>query len=226
MQSIISFHTKISEYFSIITFSSTNIIRSCGYQFSRLFSIKDDFHRSCLAKTTFWSGQHDTSFSFFWGQGKVYMPTMTKSGLITAGKISFKHAWTNLPLTEIDWDSAIIDLVYLFAGLVTITQSRLVQRMLQGVEHTDPTEWSNSYLLHWRQICIGCLTNSQSFQGLSTISFQRSFSHSFKDGSATFHIINALNTFKKWLSLCTHIMCCFANSLVTYWIYFNDINMT
>ena len=44
--------------------------------------------------------------------------------------------------------SAIADLAYLIAGLVTSTQFRLVHRMLQGVEHTDPTEWSTSHLLH------------------------------------------------------------------------------
>ena len=32
------------------------------------------------------------------------------------------------------------------AGLVTSTQFPLVHRMLQGVEHTDPTEWSTSHL--------------------------------------------------------------------------------
>ena len=46
----------------------------------------------------------------------------------------------------IDRDPAIIDLAYLFAGLVTIAQPRLVHCILQGVEHTDPTEWSNSHL--------------------------------------------------------------------------------
>ena len=71
-----------------------------------------------------------------------YMPTITKSGLIAAGEIPFKHAWARLPLIEIDRDSAIINLAYLFAGLVTIAQSRLVHRILQGVEHTDPTKWS------------------------------------------------------------------------------------
>ena len=74
-----------------------------------------------------------------------YMPTITKSRLIAAGEIPFKHAWAKLQSIEIDWDSAIIDLAYLFAGLVTITQSRLVHCILQGVEHTDPTEWSNSH---------------------------------------------------------------------------------
>ena len=35
---------------------------------------------------------------------------------------------------------------YLIAGLVIITQFPLVHRMLQGVKHTDPTEWSNLHL--------------------------------------------------------------------------------
>ena len=43
-------------------------------------------------------------------------------------------------MTIINRDSAITDLAYLIAGLVTITPSRLVHRMLQGVEHTDPTQ--------------------------------------------------------------------------------------
>ena len=73
------------------------------------------------------------------------MPTIKKSKSTTAREIPFKHAWGRLPSIEIDRDSAIIDLAYLFAGLVAITQSRLVHRILQGVEHTDPTEWSNSH---------------------------------------------------------------------------------
>ena len=51
-------------------------------------------------------------------------------------------------------------LAYLIAGLVTTTRFRLVHRMLQGVEHTDPTEWSTSHLLHWRQIHDWVLTNN------------------------------------------------------------------
>ena len=86
-------------------------------------------------------------------------------------------------------DSVIIDLAYSFAGLVTITQSHLVHYMLQGVEHTDSTEWSNSHLLHWRKIRTGCSITSQSFQELFTISFQRSLGHSCEGGSATFYII-------------------------------------
>ena len=94
-----------------------------------------------------------------------YMSTIKKSRLITAGEIPFKHAWVRLPLIGINRDSAIIDLAYLFAGLVTITQSRLVHRVLQGVEHTDPTEWSNSHLLRWKQIHIACSANSQFLKG-------------------------------------------------------------
>ena len=67
--------------------------------------------------------------------------------------------------------------------------ARLVHRILQGVEHTDPTEWSNSPF-HWRQIHDGCSTNSQSFSRVFTIFlFNNNFSHSYGDSSATFHII-------------------------------------
>ena len=45
------------------------------------------------------------------------------------------------------------DLAYLIAGLVTTTQFHVVPRILQGVEHTDPMEWSTSHLIHWRQFC-------------------------------------------------------------------------
>ena len=100
-----------------------------------------------------------------------YMSTIKKSRLISAGEIPFKLAWVRLPLIGIDRDSAIIDLAYLFAGLVTITQSRLVHRILQGVEHTDPTEWSNLHRSIGEKFCNGCSTNSQSFQGLFTIFF-------------------------------------------------------
>ena len=41
-----------------------------------------------------------------------------------------------------------------------------------------------------------------------------------------FIVLNALSALKKWLSQCTRIMCCFANSLNIYRLYFNDINMT
>ena len=91
-----------------------------------------------------WSTWHFTFLLLRTREG--YMPAITKSRLITAGEIPLKHAWARLPSIGIDRDSAIIDLAYLFAGLVTITQSCLVHRILQGVEHTDPTEWSNLHL--------------------------------------------------------------------------------
>ena len=43
----------------------------------------------------------------------------------------------------------IADLAYLITGLVATTQFRLVPRMLQGVEHTDQSEWSTSHRFHW-----------------------------------------------------------------------------
>ena len=81
------------------------------------------------------------------------MPTITESGE--------NYRWDNLyhaNMSEIASNgnrvksSVIADLAYLIAGLVTTTQFHVVHRMLQGVEHTDPTEWSTSHLSHWRQI--------------------------------------------------------------------------
>ena len=65
-----------------------------------------------------------------------------------------------MPPIGIGQDSAIIDLGYLLAGLVTITQFHLVHRVPQGVEHTNPAEWSSSHLLHWRQIYTSSDTTS------------------------------------------------------------------
>ena len=94
-----------------------------------------------------------------------------------------------MPLIGIDQDSAIIDFAYLFAGLVAIIQSCLVHRMLQGVEHTDPTGWSihtvsletNSYWLFNEQPAFSRV--------VYYFSFQRKFSHSRDNGSATSHIV-------------------------------------
>ena len=78
-----------------------------------------------------------------------YMPTITESR-----EDCCQDNLYQANLSEIAADrnrvesSAIADLAYLIAGLVTITQFRLVHRILQGVEHTDPTEWSNSHLFH------------------------------------------------------------------------------
>ena len=120
-------------------------------------------------------------------------------------KAMIDYRWENLfqaclnefAVTEIDRDSVIIDLDYLFAGLVTITLSCLVHCMLQGVKHTDPTAWSNSHLLQWRQIHIGCLKNSRSFQGLFIAFFQQ-YLLVFHVRTALQHFIllNALSPFK------------------------------
>ena len=137
-----------------------NLISSCRYLFSRLFSIIDDFQRSCLVKLQH-SGLVNMTFHF---------PTFEDKGRLHAyhNKVRMDYCRENLlqaclnkfAMVVIDRDSVIIDLAYLFAGLVTITQPRLVHHMLQGVEHTDPTKWSNSHLLQWRQICTGCSANS------------------------------------------------------------------
>ena len=107
--------------------------------------ISDQTRLSCIMlgndDISVWSTQHFMFLLLRTREG--HMPAITKSRLITAREIHFKHAWARLPSIGIDRDSAIIDLAYLFAGLVTITQFCLVHRILQGVEHTDPTEWSN-----------------------------------------------------------------------------------
>ena len=116
-------------------------------------------------------------------QKEKKIPTFEDNGTLHAyhNKVKIDYRWEYLlqarlnefAVTAIDRDSVIIDLDYLINGSVAITRSRLVHRMLQGVEHTNPTEWSNSRLLHWRQIRIDCSTNSQSFQRLFIISFRQ-----------------------------------------------------
>ena len=104
-----------------------------------------------------WSTQH--FISYFWGQGKV---------TCRYSKIKISHCWGNFAqayLSELAIDRGWLRcchnrLVLFIYWIGHNTQSCLVHRMLQGVEHTDPTEWSNSHLLHWRQIHIGCSTNS------------------------------------------------------------------
>ena len=147
-----------------------NIIRSCGYQYSRLFRSTTTFidhvrqrRHFALANTTF-------HFPTFEDKGRLHA-YHNKIRIDYHRENLFQACLNKFAVTEIDQDSVIINLAYLFAGLVTITQSRLVHRILQGVEHTDPTEWSNSHLLHWRQIHTGCSTNIQSFQELFTLSF-------------------------------------------------------
>ena len=153
------------------------------------------------------------------------MPTITKSRLITAGTIPIKHAWARLPSIGIDRDPAIIDLAYLIAGLVTITQSRLVHCMLQGVKHTDPTEWGNSHLSIGDKFVLAVWWTVSIFKGCSLISFQWLFCHTFQG-----QLSNILYCWIFWI--CTKMVfttytynMLFANSLVTYWLYFNDINI-
>ena len=132
----------------------------------RLFSVmlgKDDI--------SVWLTQHFMFLLLRTREG--YMPTITKSRLIAAREIPFKHAWARLPSIEIDWDSAIIDLAYLFTGLVTITQFRLVHRILQGVEHTDPTEWSNSHRSIGDKFVMAVRQTASLSKGCSLFSLQQ-----------------------------------------------------
>ena len=98
---------------------------------------------------TFLSDKTTFDFSYFLRTREGYMPTITESR-----EDCCQDNLYQANLSEIAADrnrvesSAIADLAYLIAGLVTTTQFRLVHRMLQGVEHTDPTEWSTSHLLH------------------------------------------------------------------------------
>ena len=171
-----------------------------------------------------WSTRH-FMFLLLRTKGRLHA-TITIPKLIPSGEISHKQAWARFPSIGMEYWLALIDLAYLFAGLVAITQSRLVHRMPQGVEHTDPTEWSNSYRSIRDKFVLAVQRTANLFKDCSLFSFQRWFSHSHEDGSATFHIIKCTDSIQKWLSLCTHIMYCFANSLVTYRLYLNDINKT
>ena len=147
--------------------------------------------------------------------------------------------------------SDISDFAYLFTGLITITQSCLVHLILQGVEHTDPTEWSNSHLFHKRQIHADCSTNSQFSKAAHSFSFRQWFSiyprifhfemapqhfttapqHfilrrlcniSFWDGSATFHCLQLYGIHTKMVvTIRTHYNGLFSNSTVYIAIYFN-----
>ena len=127
-------------------------------------------------------------------------------------------------VAAIDRDSVIIDLAYLIAGLVTITQSRLVHRMLQGVEHTDPTEWSNSHLSIGDKFMLTVLRAIDSFFGQCSVSFQTAPQHFISDGSATFHFIfygirmEMVVTYMDTLYIITG---CFLNSLRHMALYFN-----
>ena len=172
MQSIVSFHKAHRIFHSIILFTDEyyQIIQVLIFttiadqrQLSWIMLGKDDI--------SVWLKRHFIFLLLRTREG--YMPTITKSRLITAREIPFKHAWARLPSIGIDQDSAVIDLAYLFAGLVTITQSRLVHRMLQGVEHTDPTEWSNSHRSIGDKFVMAAWWTASLSKGCSLFSFQR-----------------------------------------------------
>ena len=102
-----------------------------------------------VGKDDFFSDEATLDISYFLRTREGYMPTITESR-----EDCCQDNLYQANLSEIAADrnrvesSAIADLAYLIAGLVTSTQFRLVHRMLQGVEHTDPTEWSTSHLFH------------------------------------------------------------------------------
>ena len=83
-------------------------------------------------------------------------------------QVRLREAASNRNRVEIS-DTA--DLAYLITGLITITQFRLVHRILQGVEHTDPTEWSNSHL---------SIRDKFMLTVRRTVSVQRLFTFSFR----------------------------------------------
>ena len=182
------------------TFYWRILLDNVGISIHDYFLNKDNFQGSYQAKTTFQSGQNYISYSYFLRTREGYMPTITKSRLIATGEIPFKHAWARLLSTEIDQDSAIIDLAYLFTGLITITQSHLVHHILQGVEHTDPMEWSNSHRSIGDKSVRAVWQTASLFKGCSLVSFQWWFSHSYGDGSATFILFKGTESITKWLS--------------------------
>ena len=200
----------------------TNIIRSCR---SPLFSINDDFQRSCLVKTTFWFGY--TTFHFLLFEDKERLHVYHNKARMDYRLENLLQARLNkFAVAAINRDSVIIDLAYLIAGLVTITQSRLVHCMLQGVKHTDPTEWGNSHLSIGDKFVLAVWWTVSIFKGCSLISFQWLFCHTFQG-----QLSNILYCWIYWI--CTKMVfttytynMLFANSLVTYWLYFNDIDTT
>ena len=119
-------------------------------------------------------GLVNTTFHFptFEDKGRLHAAIATSES-VAAGETSLKHTWANLPSIETDRDAAIIDLAYLFTGLVTITQFCLVQRVLQGVEHIDPTEWSNSHHSIGDKFVVAVRQTASLFKGCSLFFFPR-----------------------------------------------------
>ena len=137
-----------SSLFHSIKFPLANIVLSCKYWNHRWPPVNDDFlnHGKQIRPS---SGETTFGFSYFLRTREGYKSTVTKSRDDCWHDNPFQ---ANLKLEraghweEPSQDPATADLACSIAGLVTITQFPLVHRMLQGVEHTDPTEWSNSHL--------------------------------------------------------------------------------
>ena len=82
----------------------------------------------------------------------------------------------------------------------TVAQSPLVHRMLQGVEHTDPTGWSNSHLSIGDKFVIAVRRTARLCIRCSLFSFNDSFSHLCGGGSATFILFKDTESVKVWFS--------------------------
>ena len=223
MQSIISFHKAqrifhsiillIHEYFQIMwvlaftTFSKKR-------QFSWVMSSKDNI--SNLSQWLFRS-INDISHAYFWGQGKD-ASIMTLSWLFPPKGPSHRilrfHAWC--PSRVTGRDNGTTDVPISFAGLVTIAQSCLVHRILQGVEHTDPTEWSNSHLSIGDKFVMAVWRTVRFFITCPLFSFQQQFSHSYGNGSATLIYFKSTESVIKWLST-TYMYVYHAISILSTW---------
>ena len=161
---------------------------------------------SCWVKTTFLSDEQHLIF-YFLRTREGHMPTITESredccqdNLHQANLIE-----TATDRNRVVESPAMVDLAYLIAGLVTTTQFRLVHRMLQGVEHTDPTEWSTSHLsirdklyqlFYERLILQEVVFHFQSAP--QHFIFRRLRHISFSNGYATFHFIDGMGFILKW----------------------------
>ena len=102
-----------------------------------------------LGKDDFLSDKTTSDFSYFLRTREGYMPTIKETRVDYCRDNTYQANLSEIAADRNQIESsAIADLAYLIAGLVTITQFRLVHCILQGVEHTDPTEWSSSHLFH------------------------------------------------------------------------------
>ena len=159
-----------------------------------------------LSKDDFFSDETTFDISYFLRTREGYMPTIAESRedyhQDHLYQMRLREAASDRNRVE---SSDISDFAYLITGLITIIQSCLVHLILQGVEHTVPTEWSNSHLFHQRQIHADCSTNSQFskavhfflsdkdsvfVQGYFILRWLRNIL--FWDGSTTFHYLSII----------------------------------